>query len=60
MLILTRKSGESIHIGNDIVVWVLAVRGDKVKVGISAPRDVPVHRSEIHAAIQRETRETAA
>ncbi|MFA5566282.1 MAG: carbon storage regulator CsrA [Acidimicrobiia bacterium] len=54
MLVLSRKSNESIIIGGDIKVTVLEVRGDQVRLGISAPRDVTVHREEVHAEIQRE------
>ena len=54
MLILTRKDGESLNIGDDVVVTVLEVRGDQVKVGIDAPRDVAVDREEIHYRKQAE------
>jgi carbon storage regulator len=54
MLVLTRQLDESIIIGNDIVVTIIDVRGDKVRLGIEAPKEVPVHRSEIYEAIQRE------
>ena len=54
MLVLTRKPGEEIVIGNQITVKVLDIRGDKVRLGIDAPRDVKVHRREIWDAIQRE------
>ncbi len=47
MLILTRKAGESINIGNDITVTVLGVSGQQVRIGISAPKEVTVHREEI-------------
>ena len=52
MLVLSRKKNESIVIANDIVITVVEVRGDKVRLGIEAPKDVPVHRQEIHDAIQ--------
>lgn len=52
MLVLTRKQNESIVIDENIVVTVIEVRGDKVRLGIQAPRDVPVHRSEVLASIQ--------
>jgi carbon storage regulator len=52
MLILTREEGESIMIGNDITITVVRVSGNKVRVGIKAPRRVAVHREEIYAAIQ--------
>ena len=53
MLVLSRKKDESIEIGRDIVVTVVETRGDKVRLGIEAPRDIPVHRSEVAAAIRR-------
>jgi carbon storage regulator len=52
MLVLTRKKNESIIIRDDIVVMVVEVRGDKVRLGIEAPRDVSVHRREIYDAIK--------
>jgi len=54
MLILTRKPGETVLIGDDIKVTILSVRGNLVRVGIDAPRSVPVHREEVYARIQRE------
>ncbi len=54
MLVLSRKTNESISIGDKIEVKILEVRGDVVKLGITAPRDVPVHRSEVYNAIMRE------
>jgi len=54
MLVLSRKKNESIVINDEIVITVVEVRGDKVRLGIQAPRDVPVHRSEVHAAIHGE------
>ena len=51
MLVLSRKKNESIVINDEIIITVVEVRGDKVRLGIQAPRDVPVHRSEVHAAI---------
>jgi len=54
MLVLTRKTNQSIMIGDQIEVSVLAVSGDKVRVGISAPRDVPVFRKEVYLSIQEE------
>jgi carbon storage regulator len=56
MLILSRKVGESIHIGDNIVIKVVAVEGDQIKIGIEAPRSVEVHRSEIYEVIQKENR----
>lgn len=54
MLVLTRRVGESIVIGNDIVVTVLEVRGDQVRIGVDAPRSLAVHREEVYAQVQRE------
>ena len=54
MLILTRKSGESINIGDEIQVTLVDVKGSQVKVGIKAPRKVPVHREEIYRKIHGE------
>jgi carbon storage regulator len=53
MLVLTRRANQSIMIGHDIVVTVLEVRGDQVRIGIRAPRDVDVHREEVFAALQQ-------
>ncbi len=52
MLVLTRKSNQSIMIGDDIEISVLSVMGDKVRIGIQAPQDVPVFRTEIYTEIQ--------
>ena len=54
MLVLTRKSNQSIMIGDDIEVSVLAIMGEKVRIGIQAPRDVPVFRKEVYLEIQDE------
>jgi carbon storage regulator len=54
MLVLSRQRNESIIIGNDIVITVVDIRGDKVRLGINAPNTVSVHREEIYQAIQRE------
>lgn len=54
MLVLTRKTNQTVLIGDDVEVTVLSVTGDKVRIGIQAPRDVPVHREEVYAEIQRE------
>ena len=54
MLVLTRKSNQSIMIGDDIEVSVLSVMGEKVRVGIQAPRDIPVFRKEVYLEIQQE------
>ena len=54
MLALTRKKGESIILNNDIEISVLELRGDQVKIGINAPKEVPVYRKEVYLQIQRE------
>ena len=54
MLVLARKIGEKLRIGDDIELVVVEIRGDVVRLGISAPRGVPIHREEIYAAIQAE------
>lgn len=54
MLVLSRQLGDQIVIGNNIVVTVLEVRGDRVQIGVSAPSTVPVHRREIFERIQKE------
>jgi carbon storage regulator len=54
MLVLTRKPNQSIMIGDDIEVSVLSVMGEKVRIGINAPQDIPVFRTEIYVEIQRE------
>ncbi|MCL4113144.1 UNVERIFIED_CONTAM: hypothetical protein GTU68_061608 [Idotea baltica] len=54
MLVLSRKKNESIVIDGNIVVTIIEVRGDKVRLGIEAPREVPIHRSEVFDAIQGE------
>jgi len=59
MLVLTRKSNQSIMIGDAIEISVLSVMGEKVRIGIQAPRDVPVFRKEVYLEIQREKREAA-
>ncbi|HMS24919.1 MAG TPA: carbon storage regulator CsrA [Acidimicrobiia bacterium] len=51
MLVLTRRANQSIIIGDDVVVTVLEVRGDQVRIGITAPRDVTVHREEVYRAL---------
>ena len=54
MLALSRKKNEAIVIGNNIEITVLEVRGDQVKLGISAPKEVPIYRKEVYAQIQKE------
>ncbi len=56
MLVLSRQRDESIVIGDNIVVTIVDIRGDKVRLGIEAPGEVPVHRQEVFEAIQRENR----
>ena len=60
MLVLTRRPGESIMIGDEVVVTVLDVRGDVVRVGIKAPRHVQVHREEVYQELQKANREAAS
>jgi carbon storage regulator len=57
MLILTRRVGEVVMIGNDVTVTVLGVKGNQVRIGVNAPRDVAVHREEIFERIKREEQE---
>lgn len=59
MLVLSRQKDESIIIGDDIEIIIVDVRGDKVRLGINAPREISVHRKEIYEAIQREKAEAA-
>ncbi len=54
MLILTRRAGETVMVGNDITITVLGVKGNQVRIGINAPKDVAVHREEIYERIQSE------
>lgn len=54
MLVLSRQKDESIMIGDNVEILIVDVRGDKVRLGITAPKDIPVHRREIYDAIQRE------
>jgi carbon storage regulator len=59
MLVLSRHRDESIIIGDDIVITVVDIRGDKVRLGIAAPIEVSVHRQEVYEAIQRENRQAS-
>jgi carbon storage regulator len=54
MLVLSRQRDESIMIGDNIVITIVDIRGDKVRLGINAPAEIPVHRQEVYEAIQRE------
>ena len=54
MLALTRKKGESLVVNNNIEITVLEIRGDQIKIGISAPKNVPVYRKEVYLKIQKE------
>lgn len=57
MLVLSRHTDESIMVGDDIVITVVDIRGDKVRLGIAAPSNIPVHRQEVYEAIKREIAE---
>jgi carbon storage regulator len=57
MLVLSRKKNESIIINNDITIVVVEIRGDKVRLGVEAPKEVPVHRREVYDAIRRSEEE---
>ncbi len=59
MLVLTRKGNQSIMIGDDIEISVLAIMGEKVRIGIEAPRSIPVFRKEVYVEIQRDRAEAA-
>ena len=60
MLALTRKKGEALVLNNDIEVTVLEIRGDQVKLGVKAPRQVPVYRKEVYLQIQKENEAAAS
>ncbi|GAA1561644.1 carbon storage regulator CsrA [Dactylosporangium cerinum] len=60
MLVLTRRPGESVMVGDDVVVTVLDVRGDVVRLGIKAPRSIQVHREEVYRELQKVNREAAS
>jgi carbon storage regulator len=59
MLVLSRQKDETIIIGDDIEITVVDIRGDKVRLGVSAPKSISVHRKEVYEAIRRENREAA-
>ena len=56
MLALTRRKGEALMINNNVEITILEVRGDQVKIGISAPKDVPIYRKEVYLQIQEENK----
>ncbi len=60
MLVLTRRAGESVMIGDDVVITVLEARGDVIRLGIQAPRDVQVHREEVYRELQEANRAAAS
>lgn len=60
MLVLTRRAGESVMIGDDVIVTVLEARGDVIRLGIEAPREVQVHREEVYRELQAANREAAS
>lgn len=60
MLILTRRVGETLMIGDDVTVTVLGVKGNQVRIGVNAPKDVSVHREEIYERIRKEQQQAAA
>jgi carbon storage regulator len=59
MLVLSRKKNESIVINDDITIVVVEIRGDKVRLGVDAPKEVPVHRQEVYEAIRRNAQNTS-
>ena len=56
MLILSRKTGEKLMIGDDVELTILGIKGNQVRVGVSAPKEIPVHREEVYLRIQNEGR----
>jgi carbon storage regulator len=60
MLALTRKKGEALVINNNIEVTILDIRGDQIKIGVSAPKDIPVYRKEVYLQIQEENKEASS
>lgn len=60
MLVLSRQRDESIFIGDNIKITIVDIRGDKVRLGIEAPTEIPVHRQEVYEAIQREQQRSGA
>jgi carbon storage regulator len=60
MLVLTRKSGEAIQIGDHVEITVLSIQGDQIKLGINAPKHVEIHRREVYLSIQESNNEAAS
>ncbi|KZO00152.1 carbon storage regulator CsrA [Pseudobacillus badius] len=60
MLVLTRKTGEAIQIGDDIEITVVSVKGDQVKLGINAPKHIDIHRKEVYLTIREENEQASA
>ena len=60
MLALTRKKGEALVINNNVEVTILEIRGDKIKIGVNAPKEVPVYRKEVYLQIQKENKASVA
>jgi carbon storage regulator len=56
MLVLTRRPGESIHVGDDIKITLLSVKGKQIKIGLEVPQDMPVYREEVYLKVQEENR----
>ncbi|GIN85249.1 hypothetical protein J6TS2_16350 [Heyndrickxia sporothermodurans] len=59
MLVLTRKKGEAIKIGDDIEIKIVSIQGDQIKIGINAPKSIEIHRQEIYQEIQLENKDAA-
>ena len=60
MLALTRKKGEALVINNNVEITILEIRGDQIKIGVNAPKEVPVYRKEVYLQIQKENRASVA
>ncbi len=60
MLVLSRKKTESVRIGSDIVITIIEIRGDKVRLGFNAPKDIPIHRQEVYDFIMQQSEEKIA